>query len=146
MGFRDSVTKMVAHCRKCRNVWVKDVFFCLSCLILTDLPLLAAHVSSTTESNKVNHVDLNTTQSNSGTCRTDIRRYCSYLEPSGRLWLFWLAWWRENRCTCPRPTAWHHWCWWSTPTRTHGPTRSCCPLKLDRETDGESSFDAVRYT
>ncbi len=64
----------------------------------------------------------------------------TYLEPSGRLWLFWPAWWRENRCTCLRQTVWHHWCWWSTPTRTHAPAQSCCPLKLTErqmETDKE---------
>lgn len=64
----------------------------------------------------------------------------TYLEPSGRLWLFWRAWWTESRCTCRHPSAWRRWCWWSTPTTTRAPVQSCCPLELDRETDRDTEW------
>lgn len=64
-------------------------------------------------------------------------RSCTHPEQSGRLWLFWRAWWRENRCTCLRQTVRRRWYWWSTLTMMHAPAQSCCPLKLDRETDQE---------
>lgn len=60
---------------------------------------------------------------------------CTHLEQSGRLWLFWQAWWRGSRCTCLHRTAWHRWYWWSAPTTMRAPTQSCCPLELHRETD-----------
>lgn len=64
---------------------------------------------------------------------------CTHQGQSGRLWLFWQAWWRGSRCTCLRLTASHHWCWWSALTMMRAPAQSCCPSKLNRETDQESA-------
>lgn len=58
---------------------------------------------------------------------------CTHPEQSGKLWPFWQAWWRENRCTCLHQTAWHHWCWWSTLMMLHAQARFCCPLELETQ-------------